>query len=303
MVKILITGATSFVGRHLVCGLSKHTDWHIYSFERLQSKVQWVDPDHRITEIYHDLRAEIPQQIIDQVRDADYIVHLAAEVSAQRSFLDPETTVETNVIGTYNILEAARRLNLKRFVYVSTGEVLGPVPFPFKLDERKPLRPTTPYAASKAAGEALVNAYHVSFGLPTIIVRPMNMFGELQTRGFVPSTIENLLKGHTIRCHVDEHGRCDSRNWLHVDQFNATLRWLLEDGKVGEIYHVVGPERDNLEVIEALAHALGKAPMIENVLTAGEHRYVLENTKLLPDHNLLPVDYLAMVALKVAGRV
>jgi dTDP-glucose 4,6-dehydratase len=302
--KILLTGATSFVGRHLMQDLYKDTNWQIYSLERLPKEPRfYFDSDGRITVIHHDLRAAIPDRIVEQVWDVDYIVHLAAEVSAAKSLSDPQSTVDTNVVGTYNMLELARKTKSKRFVYVSTGEVLGPVPFPFRLDESKPLRPTTPYAASKAAGEALVNAYHVSYGVPTIVVRPMNMFGELQTHGFVLSTIQNLLKGRTIKCHVDATGRCDSRNWMYVDKFNSVLRWLLENSKEGETYHVVGPERDNLEIIEDLAHALNKTPFIENVPTPGEHRYVLEDTKIMIDWDPLPVDYLALVALKAAERV
>jgi dTDP-glucose 4,6-dehydratase len=284
MAKILITGATGFVGQSLVESLYDHTDWLICSLERLPVaekglKQGHFDPENRIQRIYHDIRAEIPEMLVKHVQDADYIVHLAADVSAAKSLCDPQAIVETNVIGTYNMLELARRTTA-RFVYVSTGEVLGPVPFPFKLDESKPLRPTSPYAASKAAGEALVNAYRVSFELNTIVVRPMNMFGSGQVHGFVPKIVKSLLKGETVKCHYPLGG--GGRNWLEVNRFSNRLRWLLDCGKAGETYHVVGPELHNRTVIEILANALHRDPNVEDVLNTGE-RYSLEDTKLCND--------------------
>jgi dTDP-glucose 4,6-dehydratase len=294
MTKILITGGTGFVGRRLIPELLAH-NYGVYSLERLSGPENGPVAGHLgaqngVQRVYHDLRAEVPLSVLNRVQDADFVVHLAADVSGIKSLSDPELSVVTNVVGTSNILELCRKLkNLKRFIFVSSAEVLGPVPFPFKLDESKPLRPTSPYAASKAGAEALVNAYRISFGVPTLVVRSANLFGPGQGDvRFIPTVVRKLLTGDLIKCHVDTKGQCGSRNWLHVNRFNNILDWLFENGKVGETYHVVGPERTNLEVITALAKAINKPPFIENVPAGATHdlRYALEDTKLCNDFDL-----------------
>jgi dTDP-glucose 4,6-dehydratase len=283
MIKIIITGRTSFIGKYLVKDLAANTDWLIYSLERMTARNSHLAC---VISLYHDLRAEVPQYIVDRVADADCLIHLAADVSGIKSLQDPELSVKTNVVGTFNVLELARRIKIKRFVYVSTGEVVGAMPFPFFADEKAPLRPSNPYAASKAAAEALVNAYRVSFGVPALIVRSMNVFGVGQSLDrFVPMVVNRLLHGATVTCHVDKHGNPGSRCWLHVDKLVGALRRSLDPKhsyRVGETYHVVGPERHNQWIIGVLASALGVNFEIEPVIAGPSHdlRYALQDTKL-----------------------
>jgi dTDP-glucose 4,6-dehydratase len=240
-----------------------------------------------VTPLYHDIRSEVPHHIVRKVRDVNYIVHFAADVSGIKSLTDPRLSVTTNVVGTFNMLELARKLVPDKFVQISTGEVVGSAPAPFFLGEDAPLRPSNPYAASKAAAEALVNAYRVSFQVPTMIVRSMNVFGPGQsTDRFVPMVIKKLLAGEKITCHVGPFGDVGSRCWLHVNRFSLALQHLLETGDVGEIYHLVGPERTNEEVIDTLAGALGVAALIEKVVPGNSHdlRYALKDTKLTDTH-------------------
>jgi dTDP-glucose 4,6-dehydratase len=276
--KILLTGATSFIGKRFLEDVLALTDWAVYSLER-----RYQPNQDRVQRFYHDLRAEVPVQIVNQIQDADYLVHLAADVSGIKSLADPVLTVTTNVVGTYHTLELARKLNLKKFVYVSTGEAVGSAPFPMYLAEDAPLRPSNPYAASKAAAEALVNSYQVSFNLPTMIIRVMNVFGPgQQLIRFVPTVLKNLLEKAIIKCHVGPDGRCGSRSWLHVEKVSETFLRLLENGKLGEIYHVVGPERSNLDIILGLAKALNVSFCAKNVVPGPSHdlRYALKDTKL-----------------------
>ena len=278
MTKILLTGATSFIGQRFLEEILERTDWEVYSLER-----RFQPGGYRIYRFYHDLRAEIPSRIVEQVKDADYLVHLAADVSAMKSLADPTLTVTTNVVGTYHTLELARKLNLKKFVYISSGEAVGAVPLPMYLDEKAPLRPSNPYAASKAAAEALVNSYRVSFELPAIIVRMMNIFGPgQQLTRFIPAVIKNLLEKKPINCHVGRDGKCGSRNWLHVDKFVQVLLRLLLLETPEDVYHIIGPERDNLEIILALAQALNVSFCVKNLLPGPSHdmRYALKDTHL-----------------------
>jgi len=276
MPKLLLTGATSFIGRRFLEDVLEGTDWEVYSIER-----QYQPDLPRVLRFYHDLRAEVPTQLVERVKDADYLVHLAADVSGIKSLADPVLTVTTNVVGTYHTLELARKLELKKFVYVSSGEAVGAAPFPTCLVEDASLRPSNPYAASKAAAEALVNSYRVSFGLPAVTVRMMNIFGPgQQLTRFVPMAVKNLLEKQIIKCHVGPDGQCGSRNWLHVGHFSQALLNLV--GVKPGIYHVIGPERSNLDIILGLAKALDVSFCVKNVVPGPSHdlRYALKDTKL-----------------------
>jgi len=281
MIKLLITGRTSFIGGHFVEHLLLNTDWEVYSIERLPVRLAGSS---RVHQLFHDIRAEVPAQIIEQVKDVDYLIHLAADVSGVKSLTDPKLSVTTNVVGTFNVLELARKLpNLEKFVQVSTGEVVGAMPFPFFADESAPLRPSNPYAASKAAAEALVNAYRVSFNVPAIIVRSMNVFGPGQSaERFVPMVVKMILEGQSFACHVDQHGSYGSRNWLHVRHLVRGLHQALKQGNVGETYHIVGPERNNYEVVNLLAKSLDRPATFRAVVPgpSHDHRYALQNTKI-----------------------
>lgn len=279
--RLLLTGATSFVGQWFLGCVLNQPGWEIYSIER--PSLRYRRPSSRVKTFYHDIRSEFPESIVHQVQDADCIVHLAADVSGIKSLSDPGLSVSTNVIGTFNVLEMARKLKkLGSFIYVSTGEAVGAASFPEILGEDAPLRPSNPYAASKATAEALSYAYRVSFEVPTIVVRPMNLFGPWQavTR-FVPMVMKNLLSNQPIKCHVDKNGRAGSRNWLHAKRFSSVLIHLVEHGHPGEIYHTVGPERSNEEVIETLSRAVGRSPRVEKIVPGASHdfRYALKDTK------------------------
>ena len=279
MTKILLTGATSYIGGKFVEAVLEQTDWEIYSLERLPVR----SDEPRLRRFYHDLRAEIPAQLAERVKDVDYLVHFAADVSGAKSVIDPVMTVTTNVVGTYHTLELARKLNLKKFMQISTGEVVGSVPAPVCLAEDAALYPSNPYASSKAAAEMLVHCYQLSYDLPAMIVRSMNVFGPRQGfNRFLPVAIRKLLNDQMIDCHVGEDGVSGSRNWVRVDHFVNSLIRLLDIGAVGEVYHVIGPERNNEQIIEILGAALGVTPKINKIVPGMSHdlRYALRDTKL-----------------------
>jgi len=283
--KIIVTGATGFIGGRFVKRMFNETDCELYSLERLSSFR--VTDQSRYKQLFHDLRAEVPTQLVEQVKDADYIVHLAGDVSGVKSLADPVLTVDTNVTGTFNMLELARKIsNLRKFIFISTGEVVGAVPMHHSLDESAPLHPSNPYAASKAAAEALVNAYHVSYGVPTVIIRSMNVFGPKQQQArFIPMTLKSLLNKQVVSCHVGANGVIGSRNWLHVDKFVDAIKRAVDPTycfQDGGVYHVVGPERNNLEIINSLARAINLTFVVNPIVPGASHdlRYALCDTKL-----------------------
>lgn len=279
--KVLVTGATSFVGRSLIKRLLEDTEWDVVAL--LRPPRREVARSTRLRHVYHDLRAPFTAALRDEIGHGATVVHAGAEVSAIRSLTDPVAFSQTNVLGTFHTLEASRALRAPRFIYVSTGEAVGAAAPGQYLAEDAPLRPSNPYAASKAAGEELVRAYHRSFGVPGVIVRSMNLFGPAQgLERFIPYVVKQVKTNQPVVCHVDRQGRPGSRNWLHVGHFTNVLRAMAQEGQPGETYHVVGPERTNREVIELVGTALDLEPKIVCREPGPSHdmRYALKDTKL-----------------------
>jgi dTDP-glucose 4,6-dehydratase len=287
--KILLTGATGFTGARLAKHLLENTDWEIFSLERISVRPNQLGDlasSPRIHRIYHDFRAELPERILKQLEGVDYIVHNGAEVHGLRSLENPELFVHTNVMGTFNMLEAARHIKPKAFLYVSSAEAVGAAPTG-SLKENCTLKPSNPYAAAKAAGEMLARTYYRSFDVPAMTVRTMNIFGEQQdTSKFLPATIKKVLNGETVTCHVDANGKSGSRHWIYVGELVKAMHTLLCCGWPGEVYHVVGPEIDNLEVIRTVASTLlVKMCDLQFQQPGPSHdmRYSIQDTKLNGD--------------------
>ena len=283
--KVLVTGATGFVGSHLVEKLIS-VGAEIYSLERISSKPNLLGClaySPQIHRIYHDFRSPLPDRVLEELQDVSYVVHAGAEVHGLRSLENPELFVQSNVIGTFHLLEAARKLNLAKFVYVSSAEVIGSAPAPLFWDEDRALCPSNPYAAAKAAGEMLCRTYFASYKVPTMVVRSMNVFGERQdTSKFIPATIKKILAGEPVTVHVDGNGKSGSRQWLHVKQFVDALCFMTGGGSPGETYHVVGPEKTNQEIVSHLAWAL-KTPLRQHTAIPGKShdmRYAIKDTKI-----------------------
>jgi len=289
MNRVLLTGAAGFAGSHIADLFVHCTDWEIVSLDCLTYAGR-LDrlahlPRNRVRSLYHDFGTPLPDALLKQLAGIRYIVHNGAESHVARSLQDPGVFVRSNIIGTFNMLEAARKLNPDTFLYVSTDEVFGPgkaVPY----TEADPLRPSNPYSASKAGGEMLVQSYHSAFGLPTLISRTMNMFGERQhPEKFVPMTIRKILAGEPVDIHVGPNGKSGTRQWLHACIQADALLYMLGMGQRGEAYHVAGTERSNEEVAGLIAQALGKTPVLRHVdilAKNGGHdlSYAIDDAKL-----------------------
>jgi len=265
--KLLITGGCGFIGHHLVEGVLKQTDWKIIILDaltyagdlnRLSDINIWEQEKHRVKFVWHDLRAPISETIHKIIGDLDYIWHLAAESHVDRSLEDSIPFVESNVVGTANLLEYVKRRqsNLKKFNYFSTDEVFGPAPQGYFYKEEDTCNPSNPYSATKAGAEALCKAFAFSFGLPIMITRTMNCFGERQhLEKFIPKTVRAILKGDLVSIHGIPP-KISSRCWIHARSVGDALLLLMEKGEVIKkekqfdpqygVYHIVGEERDVL---------------------------------------------------------
>jgi dTDP-glucose 4,6-dehydratase len=306
--KVLVTGSDSYIGRHLVANLSItkiEPTGHginyktVFTDDVIGMTRSLTVQSHGAGEIIqHDLQAPLPDRIIDQLQDVTHIYHTAAEVSGARSIDNPVLTVSNNVMSTFHMLEAARKLKLEKFIFVSTGEVVGHIA-EGEADENAPLRPSNPYSASKGAGEELCRAYHKCFSLPVVIARSMNVFGPGQKPPrFIPTACQTMMKNQPVTCHVDKKVRtgvtlyaegtmipwCSigSRNWMPIKDCTSALISLLLHSTVGETYHLVGPELNNFEIVAELAAGLGISPKYSFAEPPPSHdmRYALRDTKL-----------------------
>src|SRR5205823_2460825 len=178
--------------------------------------------------------AELIDHLLEQ-HGIEAVLNLAAESHVDRSLLGPGICVETNVSGTQVLLEAARRAGVKRFVQVSTDEVYGSLGVEGRFSEASPLRPSSPYSASKTAGDLLALAYHHTFGLDVVVTRASNNYGPYQfPEKLIPLMIANALDGKKLPVYGDG---MQVRDWIHVEDHCAALLAALERGKPGEVYN------------------------------------------------------------------
>lgn len=288
MTRVLLTGAAGFVGSHIAEEIIRSTDWTILALDGLTYAGR-LDrlahlPQSRVKYFYHDFRYAIPPPLLEQL-GCDYIIHNGAETHVPRSVVGSDIFVRSNVLGTFNLLEAARLWFPYKFIYVSTDEVFGPATgAPFKEDDR--LAPSNPYSATKAGGEYLAQSYRRSYGLPVIVTRTMNMFGERQhPEKFVPMVLRKILRGETIDIHCDKEGIPGSRQWLHANVQARALLFLLQKGYVGETYHVAGEEETNLGIVNLLANIVGKTAYTRRVnafdiYPGHDIRYSIDDSKI-----------------------
>jgi dTDP-glucose 4,6-dehydratase len=298
--RLLITGGCGFVGHHVVEHVLRNTDWEIVvldglnyaaSANRLEDLECWSQERHRVTLLWHDLRAPISDTLHDRIGQVDYVWHLAAESHVDRSLVDSVPFVTANVLGTANLLEyvRARQAGLRQYVQFSTDEVYGPAPEGTAWREWDRLKPSNPYAASKAGGDMLALAFAHSFGLPIIVTRTMNVYGERQhAEKFVPKTVRAILQGEPVTIHATAAG-ASRRCWVHARNAADALLFLAEHGEPEEIYNVVGQERSvwdlaDLACREVRGRPLGAADCeyadAHTLRPGHDWRYALDGSRL-----------------------
>ncbi|MEO8260678.1 MAG: dTDP-glucose 4,6-dehydratase [Acidobacteriota bacterium] len=271
MATLLVTGGAGFIGSNLVQHLLDHTDDRLVVVDKLTYAGTLLNLESalrqpRLTFIQADIA---DRSAIDQVfRESrpDAVLNLAAETHVDRSIDGPRPFIDTNIIGTFVLLEAARALLAElpadrqaafRFLHVSTDEVYGTLGPSGLFSEETPYAPNSPYAASKAAADHLVRAYHHTYGLPVLMTNCSNNYGPFQyPEKLIPLMILTALEGRPLPIYGDGG---NVRDWLHVDDHCAGLLLVLRQGRPGERYNVGGGnERTNLEIIDGICDALDR---------------------------------------------
>lgn len=287
MKNLLVTGGAGFIGSNFVHHmLEKHRDYRIVVFDKLT----YAGNLDNLRELVNNPQYAFVQGDIadaDAVEDAlrafgiDTVVNLAAESHVDRSILDPDAFIRTNVVGTYTLLEAARKLGLERYHQVSTDEVYGWVQ-EGSSKESDALVPRSPYAAAKASGDLLVNAYFVTHNLPTTITRGSNTVGPYQyPEKVAPLFITNALENLPLPLYGDGQ---QVRDWLYVADHCEAIDVVLHQGVPGHAYNVGGDnERRNVELVKLILDTLDKPPeLVRRVLDRPGHdrRYSLDLSKI-----------------------
>lgn len=232
-------------------------------------------------------------ELVDELmHDCDAVVHYAAESHNDNAIYGPDPFIDTNVKGTFTLLEAARKWN-RRFHHISTDEVYGDLPLEgnARFTEVTPYNPSSPYSASKASSDMLVRAWHRTYGLPTTITNCSNNYGPFQhVEKFIPRQITNLLTGRSAKLYGNGS---DVRDWIHVDDQCSAVWAVLNQGRMGETYLIgADGEMSNKEVLCKILMALGKeTDDFETVVNRPGHdrRYAIDSSKLQRELGWQPI--------------
>ena len=277
--KILVTGGAGFIGSAVIRHLIGHTDASVVNVDALTyagnlSTLEPVASNSRYHFEHADIcDAEAVHRLFDKYQP-DAVMHLAAESHVDRSIDGPAAFITTNVVGTYILLEAARKhwnelaADKKaafRFHHISTDEVYGSLGETGFFTEETPYDPSSPYSASKASSDHLVRAWHRTYGLPTVVTNCSNNYGPYQyPEKLIPLMIQNGLRGKPLPI----YGKGDNvRDWLYVDDHARALVTVLRQGKVGETYNIGGHnEKTNLDVVHTLCD------LLDELVPGSDHR-------------------------------
>lgn len=293
--RLLVTGGAGFIGSALVRYLIQHTDYEVVNVDKLTyagnlcNLDEVASSDRYFFEQTDIVDAPTLRRIFDTHRPAA-VLHLAAESHVDRSIDGPAAFIETNIVGTYTLLEAARAYWLGldaeakqqfRFLHVSTDEVYGTLGPEGLFTETTPYSPNSPYSASKASSDHLVRAWFHTYGLPTLITNCSNNYGPYQyPEKLIPVVILNALEGKPIPV----YGRGENvRDWLYVYDHVRALLTVLERGEVGQTYNIGGSsERKNIEVVETICTLLDELAPNPSI---GPHASLITFVQDRPGHD------------------
>jgi len=283
---IIVTGGAGFIGSNFVHYVYRERpDWKITVLDSLtyagnEANLTELDPS-RFAFIKGDITdAELVDKLVS-VHDA--VIHYAAESHNDNSLKNPRPFLDTNIIGTYTILEAVRKHG-KRLHHVSTDEVYGDLELddPNKFTENTPYNPSSPYSSTKAGSDLLVRAWVRSFGVEATISNCSNNYGPYQhVEKFIPRQITEVLEGRKPKLYGSGE---NVRDWIHTEDHSSAVLTILEKGKVGETYLIgANGEKDNKTVVELILKTMGKNPKdYDHVADRPGHdmRYAIDSTKL-----------------------
>lgn len=284
--KLLVTGGSGFIGswliRHL---LSEYPEYEITNLDLLTyagnpDNLKDVENNPRYRFVQGDIRDE---KLVNQLmRGMDACVNVAAQTHVDRSISGPGVFITTNVVGTQNLLEAARNAGVSKFIQVSTDEVYGSIEGTAKFTEESPLEPSSPYSSSKAGADLIVLSYWKTYGLPVSITRCTNNYGPNQyPEKLIPLFILNASENKNVPVYGDG---LNVRDWIHVKDHSQGVAAVLRAGKPGEVYNIgSGNEHNNLEITRLILEILGKPQsLIQYVQDRPGHdrRYALDCAKI-----------------------
>ncbi len=294
--KVIVTGGAGFIGSAFVrTTLGAWPSAEILNFDKLTyagnlENLASIPESASYTFFHGDIcDAEAVSRAFEEFQP-DAIVHFAAESHVDRSIHSPAPVFETNLRGTFTLLEAARMRGLARFLHVSTDEVYGSISGDADADEQYPLRTSSPYSASKGGSDLLALSYFTTYGLPVTVTRASNNYGPFQfPEKLIPLMISNALEGKALPVYGDGQ---QIRDWLYVDDHCAAIRAAVEHGRPGEVYNVGGNcSLANLDVVRRILAATGQPDsLIQYVKDRPGHdrRYALTNEKLTGETGWTP---------------
>lgn len=283
--KLLVTGGCGFIGSNFIRLLLKETGYSVINLDALT----YAGNPYTLKDLEGESRYEFVHGRIEDaaavsglMKEVQGVVHFAAESHVDRSIKDSRPFVVTNVLGTQNLLDAARGAELKIFVNVSTDEVYGALGESGAFTEETPLEPNSPYSASKAGADLLARSYFETYGLPVVTVRPSNNYGPYQyPEKFIPLMITNLMEGGRIPVYGE--GR-NVRDWLFVEDNCRGILKVFEESEPGEVYNIGGTsEVRNIDVALSVLAVMGlddsRMDFVED-RPGHDFRYALDISKI-----------------------
>ncbi|MEV8266700.1 dTDP-glucose 4,6-dehydratase [Microbacterium sp. NPDC076911] len=293
MRKLLVTGGAGFIGSNFVHHLVEHTDDHVTVLDKLTyaGNVQSLAglPEDRVRFVKGDIT---DAALVDGLfAEVDAVVHYAAESHNDNSLDNPRPFLDTNIIGTYTLLEAARKHD-RRFHHISTDEVYGDLELddPERFTEQTPYNPSSPYSSTKAGSDLLVRAWVRSFGVKATISNCSNNYGPYQhVEKFIPRQITNVIRG--IRPKLYGAGE-NVRDWIHADDHSSAVLTILDRGVMGETYLIgADGEKNNKDVVELILSTMGQpADAYDHVTDRPGHdmRYAIDSARLRDELGWMP---------------
>lgn len=293
--KILVTGGAGFIGSNFIHYIyDKYPTYKIYNLDLLTyagnpdnlKKIELADRSMAVSSRrYFFIKGDIcDQRLISRIFKKykfDIVLNFAAESHVDRSITNDYHFFRTNLTGVHNLISLVRKYAIPRFVQISTDEIYGDV-IRGVSKELHPLRPSNPYAASKAAADLVVQSYMRTHKLPLLIVRGSNNFGPYQyPEKLIPLTVTNLLEGKSIPVHGNGN---QVRRWIHVEDFCRAIDLVMQKGKDFSIYNISGQEVSNLDIVRSIAKTLNKNPddftHFINDRPGGDKRYAPDSSKI-----------------------
>ncbi|EKE03251.1 MAG: hypothetical protein ACD_20C00228G0017 [uncultured bacterium] len=284
--KLLVTGGAGFIGscfiRHI---LNKYPDYKVVNLDILTyagnlENLKDVENNPNYTFVHGDICDK--KLVASIMADVDCCLNFAAESHVDRSITGPEIFVQTNVLGTQTLLEAAKQFKIGRYIQISTDEVYGSLGSTGYFTEETPLAPNSPYSASKTGGDLLVRAYFETFKMPVLTTRCSNNYGPYQyPEKLLPLFISNLLQDKQVPVYGDG---MNIRDWLYVYDHCSAIDAVLHKGREGEIYNIGGNnEKANIEITKLLLKELNKPESLINYVEdrlGHDRRYAIDSSKI-----------------------